>query len=389
MKSQASKVTIADVTMDVDRRDPKVGNANEFTYIDISSIDQTTKQITGADVLLAADAPGRARQLVKYNDVLVSTVRPNLNAVARIEKALDGATASTGFAVLRCNPDYLIPSYLYHWVRTPEFINEMIKQATGASYPAVTEKKVKSSRLPLPPLKEQERIAAILDAADQLRTKRQQTFEKVELLKEAIFFKTVNPYLKGPLIPLKEFVEKVVVGHVGPTSEHFSETGVPFLRTGNIGLGKIIDKDLRHITESFHAKLKKSALRSGDVLISRVISDEIRAAAVPADLDGANCANVIIVRPGHSLKSSFLLGMIRLPITQATLLGRRVGSAQSVVNTKVLQNWQIPSPPFQVLEELDGQLSTLDSIADSHAASLKEHNALFDSLQQRAFRGDL
>jgi type I restriction enzyme S subunit len=55
-----------------------------FTYIDLGAVDQETKCITGARVILAADAPSRARQLVSVGDVLVSTVRPNLNGVARV-----------------------------------------------------------------------------------------------------------------------------------------------------------------------------------------------------------------------------------------------------------------------------------------------------------------
>ena len=72
-----------------------------FTYVDLSAVDQDAKIVSGARELACAEAPSRARQLIRAGDVLVSTVRPNLNGVALVPPELDGATASTGFCVLR------------------------------------------------------------------------------------------------------------------------------------------------------------------------------------------------------------------------------------------------------------------------------------------------
>ena len=103
-----------------------------FRYIDLSSVDHDRKIITLVKELKYSEAPSRARQLVRNGDVLVSTVRPNLNGVAKVPMNLDMATASTGFCVLRPKRDELDNSYLFHWVKTPAFIAEMEKLATGA-----------------------------------------------------------------------------------------------------------------------------------------------------------------------------------------------------------------------------------------------------------------
>jgi type I restriction enzyme S subunit len=109
------------------------GAGTWIKYIDLSSIDNEVKSIVSSQQIFATEAPSRARQLVKAGDVLVSTVRPNLNGVARVPPELDGATASTGFCVLRPNPQKLLSDYLYQWVRTPFFVTAMINKATGAS----------------------------------------------------------------------------------------------------------------------------------------------------------------------------------------------------------------------------------------------------------------
>ena len=151
-------------------------------YIDIGSISQDGKSVVPNGEIPTSQAPSRARQLVQAGDVIVSTVRPNLNAVAVIPDEMDGATASTGFAVLRPNPNKLAGRYLFHWVKSPSFIADMVKQATGQSYPAVSDKIVRRSRIPLPPLGEQRRIAAILDQTDALRRSRQRAMETIASL---------------------------------------------------------------------------------------------------------------------------------------------------------------------------------------------------------------
>ena len=156
--------TLGDVCVGIVRQDPAVSGQTEFTYIDLSAINQVTKQIDGFRIIAIDEAPGRARQLVKSGDVLVSTVRPNLNAVALVGSELNGATASTGFCVLRPNRSIVEPGLLFAWARNQLFVDELTSQAKGASYPAVTDDVVKALEFPLPPLEEQKQIVARLDS---------------------------------------------------------------------------------------------------------------------------------------------------------------------------------------------------------------------------------
>jgi hypothetical protein len=92
---------ISQVVARINTWDPgKDAPSARIRYIDISSVDRDVKAISGVAEMRGRDAPSRARQLVQAGDVLVSTVRPNLNAVALVPRELDGATASTGFTVL-------------------------------------------------------------------------------------------------------------------------------------------------------------------------------------------------------------------------------------------------------------------------------------------------
>lgn len=132
-------------------------------YFDIASVDNTKKKIISHQSLKVKEASSRAKQIVQLNDILVSTVRPNLNAIAMIDnKTKNKMVASTGFCVLRAS-EKIEPRYLFYFVQSPTFINSMTAQATGASYPAVSNSIVKSSHIPLPDLPTQRRIADTLD----------------------------------------------------------------------------------------------------------------------------------------------------------------------------------------------------------------------------------
>ena len=104
-------------------------------YIDISSIDNIKNKIDRYTEYQMTDAPSRAQQCIKENDIIVSTVRPNLKNIAINQMKYDNLVVSSGFCVLRpkkCNPLYLFIALLQD-----NFTNKMIEKTTGANYPAI------------------------------------------------------------------------------------------------------------------------------------------------------------------------------------------------------------------------------------------------------------
>jgi Restriction endonuclease S subunits len=177
---------------------PQKSEKTTFDYIDLSSVDKDLKAIVSTERIQCSDAPSRARQLVEKDDILISTVRPNLNGVAQVKDNHVGMTASTGYCILRPKPEKLDSNYLFQWVKTESFIKKMVDVAIGANYPAVSDSKVKESTIPLPPLPEQKRIAAILDAADALRTQRRQSIAELDLLLQSTFLEMFGDPVENP-----------------------------------------------------------------------------------------------------------------------------------------------------------------------------------------------
>jgi type I restriction enzyme S subunit len=275
-----------------------------FPYIDISSVNRDTKRIEGATQHWTHDAPSRARQIVKAGDILVSTVRPNLNAVAQVPPALDNATASTGFCVLHPDQKKLDGGYLYYWVRNPLFVSAMVKKATGASYPAISDTIVKESCLPLPPLPDQRRIAAILHMADAIRRKQQRVMERMEDFLRSVFLDMFGDPATNPkgwrVAELGTVAMRFSDGPFGSNlkTSHYVDAGVRVVRLQNIGVGKFLDEDKAFVSEQHFSSLKKHECIPGDVLIGTLGDPNLRACILPQHIYVAlNKADCIQLRP--------------------------------------------------------------------------------------------
>ena len=170
--------------------------------------------------------------------------------------------------------------------------------------------------------------------------------------------------MNWPLVELGIVCERVSVGHVGKTSEFYTdESGIPFLRTQNVSKEGLDLDDVMYVTKDFHEKLKKSQLQSGDIILSRVISNRINCAVIPENFGQANCANIILARPNpEKLDAKFFLHYLKSDVAQRVLLGRQVGSAQSVVNTSVLKSWIIPLPPLSEQKRIAAILDKADQL---------------------------
>ncbi|MGC1861345.1 MAG: N-6 DNA methylase [Methylocystis sp.] len=137
-------------------------------YIDISSIQNGTGEFLGATATPAEDLPSRARRKIRIDDVLLSTVRPNLKAFTLIRDLPAFAVASTGFAVLRSNNSRIIPKFLLESLRSDAAVDQMVSMMGKGSYPSINQKDVSMIRIPLPDLDIQRGIVAQIEEEQRL-----------------------------------------------------------------------------------------------------------------------------------------------------------------------------------------------------------------------------
>jgi type I restriction enzyme, S subunit len=370
-----------------------------FTYVDLSAIDQDSKAITGARVIPCEEAPSRARQIVKSGDILVSTVRPNLNAVARVPAELDGATASTGFCVLRPRAEMLDDGYLFQWVRSPQFVGEMVRRATGASYPAVSDRIVLESKAPIPPLPEQRRIAEILDKADALRAKRRAALAQLDTLTQSIFLDMFgDPITKGWRMSTVADVAANAKGAIrtGPFGSQllhseFTAEGIAVLGIDNAVANEFSWDQRRFISEIKYRQLRRYTVHGGDVLIT-IMGTCGRCALVPDDIPIAiNSKHLCCITLDRTKCLPVFLHayFLRHPVARKYLGQQAKGAIMEGLNMGIIKQMPIPLAPVELQNEFSRRVAASEKLRTTHRTAITELDALFASLQHRAFRGEL
>ena len=365
--------------------------AESFKYIDLSSVDKKKKIIDSelVPIVEPQEAPSRARQLVECNDVLVATVRPNLNGVALVEShEYSGATASTGYCVLRPNTKKLDSKYLYYWVTTENFVNEMIRLSTGANYPAVSDKIIKNSKIPLPSLKEQKRIAAILDKADAIRRKRQQAIDLTDQLLRSVFLDMFGDPVTNPKgWDVKSFSSLGTWSSGGTPSRKNKEyfTGdIDWYSAGELNT-RYVNTSIEKITKTAIKESAAKLFKSGSILLGMYDTAAFKSSILKTDsASNQACTNL---DPNDSISVEWFYTYIQ--IAKEHYLRLRRGVRQKNLNLGMIKEFELPLPPIgrqKKFEKICGSILKL-GVTDHDSYELIE--SLFNSLTQQTFNGEL
>jgi type I restriction enzyme S subunit len=363
-----------------------------FRYVDISSIDRLEKTISEAPEIEGSAAPSRARKAIRAGDVLVSTVRPNLNAVAIVPDHLDGEIASTGFSVLRPKCDRLAGRYLYYYCCTPAFVADLTAKVRGAQYPAVSDEDVKDVAIPLPPLSEQRRIVEILDEADHLRRLRAEADTKADRILPALFIQMFGDPVTNPMNwPLRTLGELSTLGpQYGANARSVPlSAGQPRyvritdIREGGSLSGEPVGIDL---ADSEHYRL-----RDGDLLFARS-GATVGKPYVHRPKDGPCVFAGYLIR--FRLDESRLHPLVAFAFTQtptyrAWVESKRRTAAQPNINGQEYASLTIPVPDRELQHEFVSIHSQLVGARDRSSVSSSKVDRLFSVLLSRAFSGAL
>ena len=172
----------------------EVDENEELIYLDIGGINNDSNRIENYKKFFWKDAPSRAQQIVKQNDILFSTVRTYMKNIAIVDKEIyNNQIASSGFTVLRADTsvDY---KYIYYNTISDVFLNPLNELQTGTSYPAVRDSDVLSQTINLPSSSEEQHlivqeIESRLSVADKMEQSIQESLQKAEALRQSILKK--------------------------------------------------------------------------------------------------------------------------------------------------------------------------------------------------------
>ena len=293
---------------------------------------------------------------------------------------------SSAMKILKANKEIADIRFLYYRMMKTGIDTELHKRYWISKYSKV--------KISLPPLEQQKKIAAILDAADDYRQKTKALIEKYDELAQSLFLDMFGDPIINPKRWEKEILNnlcsKISVGFVGTCEPYYcsQDEGVPMLRTGNLGEGFLKFSNMKYVTNEFHEKQKKSQLFAGDLLIARH-GDNGKAVQYNGEFDHANCLNIVILRPGEKLRSLYTLFLLNNKNTRKKISGRTGGATQKVVNTKEIQKLDITVPDIILQDLFVDRVKAIEVQKAQAQASLNQAEDLFNSLLKRVFKGEL
>ena len=381
----------------------------KFSYIDIGSIDNVHQKLNqNENIVEAKDAPSRARKIVKYGDIIYSTVRPYLHNMCIIDKEFSfKPIASTGFAVMSCLGK-IYNRYLFFYLMSPTFDNyaNASENARGATYPAINDDRLYRAIVPVPPLEEQHRIVAkieeilpYIDQYDKAYTKletfnkkfpedmkksilqmamqgklveqrpeegtadelyEQIVAEKARLVKEGKIKKdkrTIDRIVKEEDIPF-EIPENWKWVYLGTILNKLTDgthrtpkyvmAGVKFVSVKDMSSGNLCLDNTKFITQEEHEELyARCNPERGDILLSKVGTTGVPAIVDTDEIFSLFVSVALLKLNSKCIYNKYLYYVIYSPLVQkqASANTRGVGNKNWVLDA--IADTVVPLPPLE------------------------------------------
>ena len=291
--------------------------------------------------------------------------------------------------------DKVDPIFLAHFFNTPGYWIQIHEKSRGATLPGVNATKLKELKIPLPPLAEQKRIAAILDKADAIRRKRQAAIKLADDFLRATFLDMFGDPVMNPRgwdinNTLEDVCEKITDGtHHSPP---ITQTGIPYITAKHLKKGCLdfYAKPWFVSEEDHKAIYNRCDPRPGDVLYIKDGATTGRAAINEYDFEFSMLSSLALIRAKKGLlTSAYLCDWLNNERTKTKLLGGVAGAAITRFTIKKIKDFRIELPPVGLQEEY----SQIRKKVMLSMGNQKRAKALadmeFNSLSQKAFRGEL
>lgn len=311
----------------------------EFEYVDISSV-SLTNGIEKTETMLFEKAPSRARRKVQNGDIIVSTVRTYLKAIAPIVEPPENMVVSTGFAVIRPK-DNLFSGYAGYLLQSNGFVGDVVANSVGVSYPAINASDLVRIPAVEPPIEEQQTIARFLDfktaQIDALIAKKKALLDKLAEKRTALISHAVTKGLDST-VPMKdsgvEWLGEIpahwkcgiklnymssqkrhsfVNGPFGSDllSSELMDDGVPVIYSGDVKPNKFFRKSSNYVTEEKAEQLNFCRVDGGDLLLAKVGDPPGDAAIYPDDApSGIVTQDVVRIKVDEEVTSTQYLALL-------------------------------------------------------------------------------
>lgn len=358
----------------------KTDSTFAFDYVDISNV---TEGVISNDLesLTFATAPSRARRIARDGDVIVSTVRTYLRAIAQIGKAEQQRIYSTGFAVLRPETIVTDPRYVAYVLGSDQVMDEIVATSVGVSYPAIQGSALHRIRIPHHALTAQQRIADYLDREtgeiDAMIAKMDELAESLEARKSETRAVTIAKVKarRG----LRWMSKNIGTGPFGTQVKEndYVEDGIPLINPSHIINGHIRPNVRVGVSTTKAAELSRFNMDEGDIVVARRGEFGRCAVVQNADLPVLCGTGSLWVKLNNKIAlPEFVQIALSSTETIRALEQSSVGTTMNNLNERILGEISLPCPPLQEQRRIVDYLDEVTSKIDQMLAKVAELKSL-------------
>lgn len=293
--------------------------------------------------------------------------------------------------IVRPDPDLVDVQWLKRATNSPEFRFLLGRFTAGTTRKRISRKNLEQIPLTIPPLPEQRRIAAILDKADAIRRKRQEVIRLTEEFLRSAFLDmfgdpVTNP--KGwPVKKLGQLLNFLTSGSRG-WAKYYSQQGSIFLRIQNVGRNQLLMNEMTYVNPPDSAEARRTRVQEDDILLS-ITADLGRTAVVPPGLGSAYINQHLAILRVNGVEPIYLSAFLAGAGGQRQFKVMNREEVKAGLNFDNIQSVKVIVPPKHLQRRFVELYLKQGKALGSLSTIVEEDSRLFNSLVQRAFRGEL
>ncbi|SDC69245.1 restriction endonuclease subunit S [Williamwhitmania taraxaci] len=391
--------------------------SSTFPYIEISEIDTLSGDIKNLSEVDIADAPSRAKMIVRENDIIVSTTRPNRGAISFVKRENDFSIASTGFAVIRSlTTEEFDKEYLFAVLRQKFSLLQLEQRSSGGNYPAITQDELSNVVIPIPNKSIQEKVKAIFNTCFELKSKNEATAANIlrsidtyllqelgitlptppeNILTNRMFTVSMNEISGKRFDPAyhQVYFHKLVASIVNSKyksrrigeeineinygasfTNDYVESGVPLLRIKDLRRNEIVIDKVVFLPEIARKLLGNSFVKQNDFLISRSGTIGV-VSLVSKEIDGFAFGSFMIkfnLKSDKVLNREFLSYYLNCKLLIDLIERDKIGAIQGNITIPIIKSLLVPVPPLDKQKEIADHITGIRKQAQQLKDKTKE-----------------
>jgi len=330
------------------------------------------------------------RSAVDDGDILYAMIGTIGNPVI-VDKTHDFSIKNV--ALFKFNNEAVYNRYVFHFLNSKLAEQQFRNKSRGGTQKFVSLGNIRELEIPLPPLAEQKRIAAILDKADNLRRKRQQAIKLADEFLRAVFLDMFGDPVTNPkgweIKTIQDVTLKVTDGvHFKP---NYVDNGVPFISVKDITTGKLKFDNTKFISQEDHIKyIKRCNPEYMDILYTKVGATYGRPALIEVKKDFSLYVSVSLIKPDHEkINARFLCEVLATSALKRQADRSIKGAGVPDLHLIEIKQFLLPVPALVIQEEYVNKTQNIRQKIELQKKSLVQLGDLFNSLSQKAFAGEL